>query len=161
MKALLVIDIQNDYFPDGRFPLEGAEEALGHALSAIKMAKDTGAKIVSIQHLAPAGAPFFEEGTPGADLHPSIAAAVRGHAVVTKSEADSFLNTELGSVLKTAGVDQIEIVGMMTQHCVTHTALSPEAADLDVTILGEACAAPTKALSALALSGLKARFEVK
>lgn len=161
MKALLVIDIQNDYFPGGRFPLDGAEEALGHTLSAIQSAKESGAKIVAIQHLTPPGGPFFEEGTTGADLHPSIAAAVRGNAVVTKREADSFFNTELGSLLKAADVDQIEIVGMMTQHCVTHTALSPEAAGFDVVILGEACAAPTRALSALALSGLKARFEVK
>jgi nicotinamidase-related amidase len=161
MKALLVIDIQTDYFPGGKFPLEGAEEALQHALIAIERAKREGHKVVAIQHLAPAGAPFFEQGSEGAKLHPKIEEAVRGEILVTKHEADSFLNTNLGGVLQAAGVNELEIVGMMTQHCVTHTSLSPGAYGKRVTILGDACAAPTRALSALALSGLRARFQVE
>ena len=160
-KALLVIDIQQDYFPGGKFPLEGAEEALQHALTAIERAKREGTKVVAIQHLAPAGAPFFEEGSEGARLHPKIEDAVRGEALVTKREADSFLNTNLASVLQEAGVNELEVVGMMTQHCVTHTSLSPGAHGKPVKIYGDACAAPTRALSALALSGLKARFQVE
>ena len=161
MRALLVIDIQKDYFPGGKFPLEGAEEALQHALAAIERAKREGTKIVAIQHLAPAGAPFFEEGSEGARLHPRIEDAVRGDSLVTKHEADSFLDTNLGSLLQAADVKDLEIVGMMTQHCVTHTSLSPGAYGKSVTIIGNACAAPTRALSALALSGLRARFQVE
>ena len=161
MKALLVVDIQKDYFPGGKFPLEGAEGALQHALSAIERAKREGTKVVAIQHLAPAGAPFLEEGSDGAALHPRIADAVRGEVLVTKHEADSFLKTNLASVLQEAGVNALEIVGMMTQHCVTHTCLSPDAHGKSVKIYGDACAAPTRALSALALSGLKARFQVE
>jgi nicotinamidase-related amidase len=161
MKALLVIDIQKDYFPGGKFPLEGAEEALQQALTAIERAKREGTKVVAIQHVAPAGAPFFEEGSEGARLHPRIEDAVRGEALVTKHEADSFLGTNLESVLQEAGADDLEIVGMMTQHCVTHTSLSPGAYGKKVKIYGDACAAPTRALSALALSGLKARFQVE
>ena len=84
-----------------------------------------------------------------------------GGGAITKHEADSFLNTDLGELLQEAGVDDLEVVGMMTQHCVTHTSLSPGAYGKRVTILGDACAAPTRALSALALSGLKARFQVE
>src|SRR3546814_531802 len=150
MKALLVIDIQNDYFPDGKFPLEGADEALAHALSTIQQAREAGAMIVAVQHLAPQGAPFFEEGSTGAALHPAIAAATAGDSLVTKREADSFLQTGLDDLLQEADVTELQIIGMMTQHCVTHTALSPEARGYAVSIFGDACAPPTRQLSALA-----------
>ena len=61
-----------------------------------------------------------------------------------------------GSLLRSV----IRLVGMMTQHCVTHTALSPEAAGLAVTIVGAACAAPMAVLSDVALSGLAGRCTV-
>lgn len=160
MKALIVIDVQNDYFAGGRFPLEGAEEALQHVLELIKEARSTGAMIIAVQHLAPIGAPFFEVGSQGAALHPAIQSALQGDALVTKYEADSFLDTGLGDLLRQGQVDQIDIVGMMTQHCVTHTALSADAAAFEVTIHADGCAAPTRALSALALRGLKARRTV-
>lgn len=160
MKALLVIDIQSDYFPAGKFPLEGADEALTHALAVIDQARKGGTMIVAVQHVAPQGAPFFEEGSEGAALHPKIAAATAGDSLVTKREADSFLETGLGELLQKADVKELQIIGMMTQHCVTHTALSPEARDYSVSIVGDACAAPTRQLSALALSGLKARLRV-
>jgi nicotinamidase-related amidase len=160
MNALLVIDIQNDYFPGGKFPLEGAEEALAHALSAIDEARQSGAMIIAIQHVAPQGAPFFEAGSAGAALHPAIARATAGDPLVTKQEADSFFETRLGELLREADVKALQIIGMMTQHCVTHTALSPEARDYRVSVLGDACAAPTSQLSALALSGLRARLAV-
>ncbi|MFL6586503.1 MAG: cysteine hydrolase family protein [Luteimonas sp.] len=161
MKALLVIDLQNDYFPGGKFPLEGADEALTHALTAIDQARQAGALIVPVQHVAAQGAPFFEEGSEGAALHPAIASATDGDRIVTKREADSFFETGLADLLKQADVKTLQILGMMTQHCVTHTALSPEARDYAVSILGKACAAPTRQLSGLALSGLQARLTVR
>src|SRR3546814_10892009 len=77
-----------------------------------------------------------------------------------KREADSFLQTGLDDLLQEADVTELQIIGMMTQHCVTHTALSPEARGYAVSIFGDACAAPTRQLSALALSGLQARLTV-
>jgi len=160
MKALIVIDIQNDYFPGGRFPLEGADEALQHAVGLIEKARSNNALVIAVQHLAPVGAPFFETGSKGAELHPAIEAALHGAPMVTKHEADSFLGTNLAALLQQHAVGEIHLVGMMTQHCVTHTALSPAAAGYSVTVHGDACAAPTRALSALALSGLRARHTV-
>lgn len=160
MKALVVIDIQNDYFAGGRFPLEGAEEALQNALVLIETARSNNDLVVVVQHLAPAGAPFFETGSSGANLHPSIQSAMKDAPQVIKHEADSFLHTNLAELLRQHKVDAVDLVGMMTQHCVTHTALSPEAAGYPMTIHADACAAPTRALSALALSGLKARHSV-
>ena len=160
MKALIVIDVQNDYFTGGRFPLEGADEALQRTLTLIGNARRNGALVIAVQHLAAADAPFFATGTIGAELHPALQSVLDGDTVVIKQEADSFLGTNLGELLKQNDVDAIHLAGMMTQHCVTHTALSPDASGFDITIHAEGCAAPTRALSALAISGLKARFSV-
>lgn len=92
--------------------------------------------------------------------HRGCCASMFDCPLVVKHEADSFLRTNLAELLRQHKVDAIDLVGMMTQHCVTHTALSPEAVGYPVTIHAEACAAPTRALSALALRGLKARHSV-
>ncbi|MCC7633986.1 cysteine hydrolase family protein [Stenotrophomonas rhizophila] len=158
--ALIVVDIQNDYFAGGRFPLENSEPALANALDAIARARQAGEPVIGIQHKAPAGAPFLADGSAGAELHPAIADALQGCTLIEKQQADSFLGTTLGSTLAAGGVSAIRLVGMMTQHCITHTALSPEAAGLEVTIVGAACAAPTAVIGDIALSGLAGRCTV-
>lgn len=158
--ALIVVDIQNDYFAGGRFPLQNSDTALANALHAIAEARQAGDVVVGVRHTAPADGPFLAEGSAGAALHPAIAEALQGCVVVEKHQADSFLGTTLGQTLAASGVTAIRLAGMMTQHCITHTALSPEAAALDVTIVGSACAAPTKVISDVALSGLAGRCTV-
>lgn len=158
--ALIVIDIQNDYFPVGAFPLEGADVACKQAVYAIQRAKEENWMIIGIQHVGSADAPFFRPGTSGTDLHPSVAAELGNAPVLQKNEADSFYNTGLEELLRGAGVTDIWLTGMMTQHCVTHTALSPQARGMNVHIISEGCAAPTRALSDLALSGLQTRCAV-
>ena len=77
-KALLVIDLQNDYFPGGKFPLWNTEAVLGNIERAIEKANSQGIPVVIIQHIANSKmgiAPFFNEGTKGADIHPRILAA--------------------------------------------------------------------------------------
>ncbi len=157
MKALVVIDIQNDYFAGGKLPLEGADDALKNALRLIQGARDRGDLVVVVQHLAPVGSAFLEEGSRGGELHQAIQAATKNDPLVIKHEADSFLRTNLGDLLRRHNVDAIELLGMMTQHCVTHTALSPEAMGISVAIHADACAAPTRDLSSIAISGLAAR----
>ncbi|MEN4950577.1 nicotinamidase-related amidase [Stenotrophomonas rhizophila] len=158
--ALIVVDIQNDYFAGGRFPLEKSEQALAAALHAIAQARQAGELVVGIQHIAPSDGPFMAAGTQGAELHPAIAEALEGCPVIEKHQADSFLGTALGETLAARNVSAIRLVGMMTQHCITHTALSPEAAGVDVTIIGAGCAAPTAMISGIALSGLAGRCKV-
>lgn len=158
--ALIVVDIQNDYFDGGRFMLENSEQALAAALDAIALAKQAGELVVGIQHIAPSDGPFMAKGSQGAELHPAIAEALEGCPVIEKHQADSFLGTSLGETLAAGEVSAIRLVGMMTQHCITHTALSPDAAGLDVTIIGAGCAGPTAIISGIALSGLAGRCKV-
>jgi len=159
--ALIVIDIQNDYFPGGSFPLEAPETACKGAVNAIEKAREEGWLIVGIQHIATADAPFFRPDSEGAKIHPDVVAALGDAPVIIKKEADSFLETGLEQLLRDNGITDIYLTGMMTQHCVTHTALSPQGLGMNMHIIAEGCSAPTKALSDLALFGLSARCSVK
>ena len=126
-RALIVIDLQNDYFPDGKFPLWNTEAVLAQVESAIARARAQGVPVILVQHIADApngAAPFFNAGTSGVELHPRILAAAPDAVVVTKAQADSFLNTTLEEKLAELGVEELLVCGMMTQNCVTHTAIS-------------------------------------
>ena len=124
-KALLVIDLQNDYFPGGKFPLWNTDAILENIERAIAKANTRGLPVIHIQHIAKGGlAPFFIEGTPGADIHPGILAAAPKAPVVLKEFADGFEKTNLDETLTKLGVTDLLVCGMMTQNCVTHTAIS-------------------------------------
>lgn len=159
-KALIVIDIQNDYFAGGAFTLENADEACKGAIEAIEQAKRDGWLVVGVQHVNAPDISFFKPDTEGVKIYSSIAAALGDAPIVVKSEADSFFKTNLEQIVRDAGITDLYLTGMMTQHCVTHTALSPQVSDMKVRIMAKGCAAPAKALSDLALHGLSARCDV-
>lgn len=160
-KALVVIDIQNDYFPGGAFALENVEEACKGAVEAIEQAKGEGWLVVGVQHVNKPDAGAFKPDSEGVKTHAHVAAALGDAPMVVKAEADSFFNTDLETILRQAGITELYLTGMMTQHCVTHTALSPQACGLNVHIIAKGCAAPAKALSDLALQGLSACCKVE
>ena len=163
-KALLLIDLQNDYFPGGLFPLWNTEETLANVKEAIRLARDRGVLVVHIQHLAnpEAGiAPFFNKGTPGAAIHPEIFAAAPDAPVVVKEFADSFHHTELEKVLARHGVEELLVCGMMTQNCVTHTAISKAAEKYKVSILTDCCTTVSQMLHLIALNALSTRVSVR
>jgi len=159
-KALLVIDLQNDYFPGGKFPLWNPEGALAAAEGAIQAARAQGMPVILVQHVvdpAQGPAPFFNEGTEGVALHPRIRAAAPDAPVVVKRFADSFDGTSLAETLRSLDVGGLLVCGMMTQNCVTHTVLSRAAEAYACAVLPEACAAVSEAVHRIALSALSRR----
>lgn len=163
MKALLVIDVQNDYFPGGKFVLWNTEETLRNLEVAIAHARSAGIPVIHVQHLAdPAAgpAPFFELGTPGADIHARILAAAPDAPIVVKAFADSFFGTRLGQVLGQRGVTELLVCGMMTHNCVTHTAISRSAEKYTVRVLPDCCTTVSEMLHLLALHALSTRISL-
>lgn len=159
-KALLLIDLQKDYFPGGLFPLWNTEAVLESIVSAITRAREAGIEVIHIQHIAnpEAGiAPFFNKGTEGAEIHPEIIAAAPDAPVVVKEFADSFHQTELEGVLAERGVEELLVCGMMTQNCVTHTAISSAAEKYKVTILPDCCTTVTEPIHLIALHAVSTR----
>lgn len=160
-KVLLVIDIQNDYFPGGKFPLWNAEAVLARVERAIGLAQGKGVPVILIQHIAnPAKgpAPFFNQGTDGAAIHPRILAAAPEAPVVVKAHADSFVATTLEATLAGLGATELLVCGMMTQNCVTHTAISRAAEKYEVCILPDCCTTVTEILHLIALNAVSTRL---
>lgn len=161
--ALIVIDVQKDYFEHGKFPLAHSQRVLEDIASAMEQAKRHRIPIVLIQHIAdPAGgpAPFFNANTPGADIHPRILEIADDAPVVIKHFADSFEKTELKNVLDRHHVDALLICGMMTQNCVTHTAISKAAEPYRITVLEDCCTTASEILHAIAIHALSTRVAI-
>lgn len=162
--ALIVIDVQNDYFPGGDFPLADTDSALAATLDAIARARQRGIPVIHIQHVAgdrPGAAPFFNRGTAGVDIHPQVLAAAPDAPVIVKAHADSFERTSLQATLQALGVDALILCGMMSHNCVTHTALSRQAdAYGEISVLSDASATVSPMLNAIAMQALAPRLRV-
>jgi len=162
-RVLLIIDVQNDYFPGGRFPLWNAEVILKNIEQAIGVATRQGIETILVQHVAnPAKgtAPFFEAGTEGVEIHPRIRTAAPESRVVVKEYADSFHGTNLTKILEELHASELLVCGMMTQNCVTHTAISKAAEPYQVAILADCCTTVDEMLHKIALNAVSTRVRV-
>lgn len=162
-KALLVIDVQNDYFPEGAFPLWNTEETLQQIERTIAKAQQAAILVILIQHIADKSkglSPFFNEGTQGAALHPRLLKAVPNAPVVIKAFADSFVDTDLEKTLQALGTKELLVCGMMTQNCVTHTAISKSAEKYKTTILSDCCTTVSQMLHLIALNAVSTRMNL-
>lgn len=159
-KALLLIDLQKDYFPGGKYPLWNTEAVLANIEQAIKAARAKDIPLILIQHIANPEmgiAPFFNKGSDGAKIHPRVLAADPDAAVVVKEYADGFVGTKLEETLSALGVDELLVCGMMTQNCVTHTAISKSAEKYQVSILPDCCTTVDEMLHNIALHAVSTR----
>lgn len=119
--ALLVIDVQNEYFT-GAMPVTHPRGSLFHILRAMDRAHAGAVPIVVIQHTSAArNAVTFRKGTHNWELHPEI---TRRHTdiVIEKNLPGSFTNTNLGTWLTEREVSNVTIAGYMTQMCCDTTA---------------------------------------
>ncbi len=160
-KALIVIDVQNDYFPSGKFPLWNTSKVLENIKKLITNANAIQIPVVLIRHVssAPKGtAPFFERDSTGVEIHPEILKTCPNAQIVEKQYADSFYQTELEAVLQRLNVDELLVCGMMTQNCVTHTAISKQAEQYKVSIVADCCTTTDQMLHKLALNAVETRL---
>ena len=98
-QALIVVDIQNDYFPQGKWPLVGAQAAADNAARLIEAFRQAGDSVVHIRHeFTSDDAPFFTPGSEGAQLHPKVLNRA-DEPVVLKHVVNSFRETELHAIL--------------------------------------------------------------
>ena len=138
--ALLIIDIQNDYFPGGKYPLVNPLEAAKQAYELLQCFREHSGHHVHIQHIAlEPDAAFFIKGDSGSDIHDSVAHFV-GEPIVYKHEPNSFLNTNLLGLLREWEVERVVITGMMTHMCVDATARAAADFGFQVIVAEDACA---------------------
>jgi nicotinamidase-related amidase len=141
--ALLVIDIQKDYFPGGKYPLVEPLAAAKKAYMLLQCFREhgpQGAHHIHIQHIAlKPDATFFVKGTEGSDIHDSVAHFV-GEPIVYKHYPNSFRETNLLDMLKEWGIERVVITGMMTHMCVDATTRAAADLGFKVIVAEDACA---------------------
>jgi nicotinamidase-related amidase len=139
-RGLVIVDIQNDYFPGGANPLQGPEAAAAQAARLIARFRETGEPLVHLQHVWDApDAAFMAPGTDGVEIHDSVAPLPR-EMVIQKHHPNGFLETELDDHLRAAGVDRLVVCGMMTSMCVDATVRAGADLGYPVVVAHDACA---------------------
>ena len=136
-QALLIIDVQNDYFPGGTCELHKPYEAEMKIQELIAESRSSGRPIVYIQHFNQPDDFFFIEGTKGAEISERIRPEAQDKIIV-KRFPNSFLETELDEYLKSIGADELIVCGMMTHMCVDTRAAMDHG--YEVTVVADACA---------------------
>ena len=138
--ALLVIDIQKDYFEGGKYPLVNPLAAAKNAYMLLQCFREHEGHHIHIQHISlEPDAGFFVKGDVGSDIHDSVA-HFEGEPIVYKHHPNSFQGTNLLEMLKAWEVERVIITGMMTHMCVDATARAAVDFGFDIIVAEDACA---------------------
>ena len=132
--ALLIVDVQEFYFPDGAMPLENPEEASRNCKTLLKRFRDEDRTVIHIAHNASKGAAFHPDVTPR-----------EGEKVVVKDEVSAFNGTELLQFLQENQINRLVICGMQTHMCVEAAVRAAYDLGFECVLVRDACA--TRALT--------------
>ena len=139
-QALILVDIQNDYFDGGKWPVARMAEASANAARLLADARAKKEMIVHVHHEMPEGGPFFVTGTEGAAISP-VVAPEKDEATVLKHRPNSFHDTGLEAMLRDKGITAVTICGAMSQMCIDATARAARDMGFAVTVVEDACGA--------------------
>lgn len=121
MQALIIIDVQNDYFSGGKMELVNPDIALKNINLLEDYFNDKSYPIIYIQHIMNfENAPFFAANSEGANLYKGLKTN-KNSIIIQKECPNSFLNTSLKETLDRLNVNTLVITGMMTHMCVDST----------------------------------------
>lgn len=139
-RALVVIDLQNEYLPTGNLPLTGIEAAVANAVKVIADARAKGIPVIHVRHEFVHGdRPVFVPGTPNVEIQPAVAPQ-EGEPVIVKNYPNSFRETALAQLLDERGIEDVVIVGAMSHMCVDAGVRAAADMGYAVTVLHDACA---------------------
>ncbi|WGQ09710.1 cysteine hydrolase family protein [Pedobacter gandavensis] len=138
-KALIIIDVQNDYFENGALELVNPIPASENAKKLLDHFRKENLPVVHVQHASPEGVPFFVPGSTGVEIHDNVKPA-EGEKVITKHYPNSFRDTDLLEYLQSKGVTEVVLTGMMTHMCVDAGTRAAFDYGFGCTVIGDACA---------------------
>jgi nicotinamidase-related amidase len=138
--ALLLVDIQREYFPGGAMPLDSPVEAAVQARKLLAHFRENHLLAVFIQHVSLSSeATSFVPSSPGVSLYTSIR-PLPGEAVIRKHHPNSFRETNLLELLRTDEVARLVICGMMTHMCIDATVRAACDHGFECIVAADACA---------------------
>lgn len=140
MQALLIIDIQNDYFPGGKAELVNPEAALKNAEKLLWYFRENNFPVIHVQHInTREGATFFLPDTIGANIHKNLMPKANEHLVI-KRFPNSFYQTNLYEIIQNKQITELVVCGMMTHMCIDTTVRCAKDYNLPVILIADACA---------------------
>ncbi len=139
--ALIVIDLQRDYFPGGKFMLPGIERAVERASVLIALFRANGMPVIHVRHVErdPAVG-FLLAGTPGIEIDPRVAPRDED-MLITKNYPNAFRDTTLAKILHVLGAKELFFCGAMSNLCVDATVRAAFDMGYRCTVVEDACAA--------------------
>ena len=138
--ALILVDIQNDYFPGGAMELAGMSQAAAQARELLAACRQDRRPIFHVQHLALGpGATFFRPDTPGVEINESVR-PLPGETLIQKHYPNAFRDTDLQEALTNAGVEEVIIAGAMSHMCIDATTRAGFDYGFTCTVIHDACA---------------------
>lgn len=138
-KALLIIDVQNDYFPNGNCELFKAEEALHTIKRLLEDFRKSNLPVIYIQHISAMQATFFVPETDGVEINKEIEPLDK-ETVIVKHYPNSFYETKLQEELIKNDVTDLVVCGMMTHMCVDTTVRAAKDYGYKITLISDGCA---------------------
>ena len=153
-KALIVVDVQNDFCPGGSLAVADGDQVITPLNRLIKEFLDRGEPVYKTRDWHPAQTKHFQayggiwpvhcvQGTPGAEFHPDLSADPRV-TIISKGfdeKADGysgFDGTDLADLLREEGVSEVWVGGLATDYCVKHTVLDAVKEGFEVKALADA-----------------------
>ena len=127
--ALILIDIQEFYFPGGAAELAEPEAAAEQAKKILDYFRENEGLVVHVRH-------DFE---PGGDIH-KLVEPTDDEKVFTKKEVNAFLGTGLKDYLDRYHIQNVVLVGMQTHMCLEGGTRAAHDLGYHCTVIGDACA---------------------
>jgi nicotinamidase-related amidase len=127
--ALILIDIQDFYFPGGAAELVEPEKAAEQAKSVLEYFRKENGLIVHVRH-------DFE---PGGNIH-QLVKPIDGEKVFTKKEVNAFLGTGLQDYLDVHRIKNLVLLGMQTHMCLEAATRAAHDLGYQCYVIGDACA---------------------
>lgn len=139
-RAVVVIDLQNEYLPTGKLPLSGIEAAVGNAAKVIADARAQGMPVIHVRHeFAHDEMAVFVPGSDGVQIQSAVAPQP-GEPVVLKNYPNSFRDTNLKQLLDERDIEELVVVGAMSHMCVDAGVRAAADMGYSVTVIHDACA---------------------
>ena len=140
LTGLLLVDIQNDYFPGGKMELARRNEASSNAKDLLYLFRKNQWPIIHIQQISDyEGATFFIPNTEGVELNETVK-PLPGETIIQKQFANSFRDTSLLKQLKNVGVEKVVICGAMSHMCIDSTTRAAYDFGYPCIVVHDACA---------------------
>ncbi len=127
--ALVIIDIQNFYFPGGASALVEPEKAAEKAKILLVYFRENKGLVVHVKH----------EFSPGGEIH-ELVKPIDSEKVFSKKEVNAFLNTGLDAFLKGNQIKYLVLCGMQTHMCLEAATRAGHDLGYLCTVVEDACA---------------------